>query len=371
MILSEESKSPLNDKIEKGPSRLPCLFSIVIPVRNEEENIRKCLDSVRRMKFARELFEVIVVDNGSTDQTKEVASTFRESLSLQVLDRPNVYIAAVRNAGAAVARGRYLAFLDADCEVRPDWLSVAAEVLSEDNAGVCGAFYLIPEGSSWIARHWYQIREIKPAGEVSYLPAGDLFVSRQVLDKIHGFDESIQTNEDYEFCQRVRAAGLPIRCEPRLGVVHWGTPQSLSAFFKKNRWHGMHVFRVFLRNLPALHNFKAVALAVYTLVCVLGVLAGALVVIRSGDFRILGAFMAATLSPAVLLGLHTAISSRRLQAALPMTVLYLTYAFARTCCLVDWRNWVKHRNEGVERSRLTGLAGFNRKAKPGPSSDPA
>jgi glycosyltransferase involved in cell wall biosynthesis len=341
MISPEEPKSPVNAKIETGPSRPACLFSIVIPVRNEAANIRRCLDSLLRMNFAPELFEVIVVDNGSTDQTKEIASSFRDSLSLRILDKPNVYIAAVRNVGAAVAQGRYLAFLDADCEVRPDWLSVAAEVLSEDNCGVCGAFYLIPEGSSWIARDWYQIREFKPAGEVSYLPAGDLFVSRQVLDKVHGFDESIQTNEDYEFCQRIRSAGLPIRCEPRLGVVHWGTPQSLSAFFKKNRWHGMHVFRVFLRNLPALHNFKAVALAICTLVCVLGVLAGMLIGIRSGDFRILGAFLLATLSPAVLLGLHTAISSRRLQAALPMAVLYLTYAFARACCLVDWRNWVK------------------------------
>jgi glycosyltransferase involved in cell wall biosynthesis len=341
MILSGESESPWKDPIETGSLRLPCLFSIVIPVRNEEENIRRCLDSVGRMKFARELYEVIVVDNGSTDRTKEVASSFKESFSLQVLDRPNGYIAAVRNAGAAVARGRYLAFLDADCEIRPDWLSVAGEVLSEENVGVCGAFYLIPQGSSWIARYWYQIREIKPAGEVSYLPAGDMFVSRQVFDKIHGFDESIQTNEDFEFCQRIRAARLRIRCEPKLGVIHWGTPQSLSVFFKKNRWHGMHVFRVFLRNLPALHNFRAVSLALYTLVCLLGALAGALAGIQSGDFRILGAFLLATLFPAVVLGVHTAISSRRLQAALPMTVLYLTYAFARACCLVDWRNWVE------------------------------
>ena len=190
------------------------------------------------------------------------------------------------------------------------------------------------------------------AGEVSYVPAGDLFVSRQVLDKIHGFDESIQTNEDYEFCQRIRAAGLPIRCEPRLGVIHWGTPQSLSAFFKKNRWHGMHVFRVFLRNLPALHNFKPVALAMYTLVSVLGVLAGALLGLRSGDFRFLGAFILATLFPAVVLGLHAAISSRRLQSALPMTVLYLAYAFARAWCLVDWRNWMKQSNEPLRSKKV-------------------
>src|ERR1700674_5334609 len=118
MSLSGAPTTPLNDLIETEPSRTPCLFSIVIPVRNEEENIRRCLDSVRCLKFAPELFEVIVVDNGSTDRTKEVASAFKEFLPLQVLDRPDGYIAAVRNAGAAAARGRYLAFLDADCEVR-------------------------------------------------------------------------------------------------------------------------------------------------------------------------------------------------------------------------------------------------------------
>src|SRR5271169_4998333 len=82
MIVPVQHQSPLNDNLETEPSQLPCLFSIVIPVRNEEENIRICLDSVRRMKFAPEQFEVIVVDNGSTDRTKEVASTFREFFSL-------------------------------------------------------------------------------------------------------------------------------------------------------------------------------------------------------------------------------------------------------------------------------------------------
>jgi GT2 family glycosyltransferase len=196
-------------------------------------------------------------------------------------------------------------------------------------------------GSSWIARHWYLIRDAKPAGEVTYVPAGDLFLSRQLFDKVQGFDESIQTNEDYELCQRIRASGIPIRCEPRLAVVHWGTPQSLAAFFKKNRWHGTHVFNVFLRNLPALRNFNAVAFAFYTLVCILGTLASVLVVISSKDFRMLGVLLLAAVLPSFLLGLHSAVSSRRPTAALPMTFLYLTYGVARSCCLADWRNWLK------------------------------
>jgi glycosyltransferase involved in cell wall biosynthesis len=345
MPFPAELKSQAKDAIETGPQRPNCLFSVVIPVRNEEKNIGKCLDSLCHLQFASELFEVIVVDNGSTDRTRAVAATFGNALILQVLSHPNVYISALRNAGAAVARGKYLAFLDADCEVRPDWLSVAERALSQDDRGVCGAFYLIPDRSSWVARHWYRIRGNKAAGEMSYLPSGDLFVSWQVFQTIRGFNESIQTNEDYEFCQRILAGGLPVRCVPELGVIHWGTPQSLSEFFKKNRWHGMHVFRVFLRNLPGLHNLKAVALALYTLFCVLGILAAGLAGIKSGDFRMLVAFVLAILAPPVLLGLLAAVSSRRLQTALPMAVLYLTYALARACCLVDWRTWVRQRGQ--------------------------
>jgi glycosyltransferase involved in cell wall biosynthesis len=345
MSSSKELKSKSRDEIETGPWRPNCLFSVVIPVRNEEKNIGKCLESLCHVQLASGRFEVIVVDNGSTDKTRAVALTFGNTLTLQVLDRPNAYISALRNAGAAVARGQYLAFLDADCEVLPDWLSVAERVLSQDDRGVCGAFYLIPGRSSWVARHWYRIRGNKAAGEVSYLPAGDLFVSWQVFQTTRGFNEFIQTNEDYEFCQRIRAAGLPVRCVPGLGVIHWGTPQTLSEFFKKNRWHGMHVFRVFLCNLPALHNLKAVAFALYTLFCVLGVLAAVLAGIKSGDFRMLGVFLLATLTPPLLLGLMAAISSRKLQTALPVAVLYLTYALARACCLVDWRTWVKQRGQ--------------------------
>jgi glycosyltransferase involved in cell wall biosynthesis len=323
------------------PPKQPPVFSIIIPVRNEEKNILTCLDSLRRIKFAPEQFEVIVVDNGSTDQTPTVVSSFACSFSLKILYRPNVYISTLRNAGAAAARGQYLAFLDADCEVQPDWLSIAAEVLAVTGDAVVGSFYRIPEGSSWVARNWYQIQDYRPAGEVSFVPSGDLFVSHELFDKIHGFDESIQTNEDYEFCQRIRAARIPVICEPRLGVVHWGTPQSLLIFFKKNRWHGMHVFRVFLTNLPSLHNLKAVAFALYMLLCVFGSLGGAVVSMRSGDHRFLGIFLLATLCVPLFLGIQAAVSSRRPLAALPMAALYFTYALARACCIVDWRNWVR------------------------------
>lgn len=327
-----------SDVLEQSLTQTP-LFSIIIPVRNEEKHIATCLDSLRRLQCLPDLFEVIVVDNGSTDSTRSIAARFQDALPLRILEKPQAYISAVRNAGAAIAAGQFLAFLDADCEVLPDWLSAAHCVIAAGHAGVFGSFYLIPEKSSWIARYWYDERDKKGSGEVSYLPAGDLFVSRGLFQKLQGFDESIQTNEDYEFCQRVRAAGFPIACVPALGVIHWGTPQSLGEFFRKHRWHGMHVFRVFLRNLPALFNFKPIALALYTLACLLGLLAGVGVALWAGQFRLFTGFLLALMAPPLGLGIRAAISSRRSVAALPLSALYLTYAIARASCLIDWRTW--------------------------------
>jgi glycosyltransferase involved in cell wall biosynthesis len=165
------------------------LFSVIIPVRNEEENIAKCLSALSNLQTVPHLFEIIVVDNGSTDRTREVAAGYVSTLALQILEWPDAYIAAVRNAGAAVAQGKYLAFLDSDCEVLPDWLAQACLAISRGITGVFGSYYLIPKGSSWIARDWHEVHEKSKSGEVPYLPGGDLFVSRELFQRVRGFDE--------------------------------------------------------------------------------------------------------------------------------------------------------------------------------------
>src|SRR5437867_13391940 len=91
------------------------LFSIIIPVRNEEHNIARCLSALSKSQTAPHVFEIIVVDNGSTDRTREVAAGCVSTSPLIVLARPDAYIALGRNAGAALAQGTYFALLGSDC----------------------------------------------------------------------------------------------------------------------------------------------------------------------------------------------------------------------------------------------------------------
>src|ERR1700704_3926569 len=90
-------------------------ITIIIPAFNEEKMIGFCLDSLTRLNFARERFEVVVVDNGSRDKTLAIAKSFQDRLNLKVLQQAGVRISALRNLGAHAALGDIVAFLDADC----------------------------------------------------------------------------------------------------------------------------------------------------------------------------------------------------------------------------------------------------------------
>ncbi len=324
---------------EERPTPGGVRFSVIIPARNEEKVIGQCLECLARMDYPREAFEVILVDNGSTDCTMEIARSWGLTLNVTVLQKPKVYISALRNFGVASARGELLAFLDADCLVPPGWLRQAEALLSADGAGVVGAHYRIPSNSTWLARAWFDDETENQRSETPYVPSGDLLMSRANFLHIGGFDESIETNEDYELCQRAKAAGLPVRAFPQLEVIHLGTPQTLRAFYGKQRWHGKHVFRVFLNDIWAFPNAKAVFFALYTLLCLAGVAGGALRAVVFGRWGILAGFLAALLTAPLLLAARTAMARKRWGIFLPVAAGFLIFGVARAVCVLDMKSW--------------------------------
>ena len=105
---------------------MTCLCSIVIPAKNEAEDIGACLESLCAQSTPRDVFEIIVVDNGSDDDTANIAKKFADIVRVY----PHIRVGAVRNRGVDLASGEVVVFLDADCQVDAGWLQRGLEMLS-------------------------------------------------------------------------------------------------------------------------------------------------------------------------------------------------------------------------------------------------
>lgn len=226
------------------------LLSFVLPAYNEAANIGRTLASIRR--FAPPYrYEIIVVDNGSSDDTAALA----QRGGARVLSCPDGTIAAVRNLGAAQARGHVLVFLDADVTLTADWqahLPAALQLLAGEQPAITGSHCGPPDDGGWIERHWF--REFARETESTHLGSGHLLIARELFERLGGFDQALETGEDYEFCQRARQAGAIIVNDPALRVVHHDFPKTLGAFVRREAWHGrgdLRSWRSFLRSKVA------------------------------------------------------------------------------------------------------------------------
>ncbi len=108
--------------------------SVIIPVFNDAERLRLCLQALERQSYPRDRYEVVVVDNGSDDDLQPVVDPYKQVVLLRER-RPGSY--AARNAGIAKAKGDILAFTDADCIPDRQWIALgAARFLAADNCGL-------------------------------------------------------------------------------------------------------------------------------------------------------------------------------------------------------------------------------------------
>ncbi len=307
--------------------------SVVIPAYNEAQYLAGCLACLGKQTLSRSEFEVIVVDNGSTDATPEIARQAEPlaGISARLLIKPKTSISAVRNHGAANSQGEILAFLDADCLADPDWLETALRLAPE--TGAWGAHYRIPEDATWVGRTWfaYQARVLR--GPATFLPGGDMFLWRNDFHRVGGFNEAAHTSEDVDLCARVRAAGMPVLALPEIAVVHLGTPRTLGRFYRQHRWHGQEVVRLFLKNLPSRKNLPLILLSAYTAITVCLVVVGcvAAVFTHSVAFVLVPVFL--LLLPAFLLAARKVSATRSFAALGSLWILYLVYFLARAAAL--------------------------------------
>jgi len=212
--------------------------SVIVCSYNGGQTLEACLRSLKKLNYPD--YEVVLVDDGSKDNTKEIVS---HHPWVKTIHQPNMGLSVARNVGAAHASGEILAYTDSDCMADPDWLYyLVGTLLSGDYAGVGGPNISPP------AQNWHQACVAAAPGGPSHvlltdvvaehIPGCNMAFHRWAFDKVGGFDpEYRKAGDDVDFCWRLQQEGQVIAFSPSAIVWHYRR-FTLKAFRKQQEGYG-------------------------------------------------------------------------------------------------------------------------------------
>jgi len=207
-------------------------ISVVIPAYNEEKYIEKCLSTLLESDYPKDEYEIIVIDNGSTDRSVEIARKYTGNVFIL----PNENVGAVRNLGAANAHGEILAFLDSDCLIGNSWLKDGAKLIKHDQSSVFGGNLFLRENPTWLEKYWILQNPLTNNLQQDLL-GSCVFIQKKHFFAAGGFNTKMTSGEDSDFTRKIRGINLKIKINPTIGVVHLGYPTTITDFTTRQIWH--------------------------------------------------------------------------------------------------------------------------------------
>jgi glycosyltransferase involved in cell wall biosynthesis len=256
------------------------IVSVIIPCRNAGAMIADQLDALAKQEFDGPV-EVIVADNGSTDDSRAAVLACRDQFDRFVLvdasARPGQ--AYARNVGARIATGDRLLFVDADDVVAPGYLAAMADALTEHEF-VSAGFDSASLNQGWVAATRKAYQEHDVSNTLGYLPfvgGGGLGARRELFERVGGFEETWWgAGEDIDFCWRAQQLGASLHfVDDAVVAIRWR--DSVADLYRQGRnygrgepclyaryraagmpasgWkHGLDEWRTLLRRLPKLRT---------------------------------------------------------------------------------------------------------------------
>jgi glycosyltransferase involved in cell wall biosynthesis len=190
------------------------MFSVIIPLFNKSQYIEKCLKSVYDQSFTE--FEIIVVNDGSTDDSLEKTKSFKDAKlhSLKIIDQVNSGVSTARNEGVKASTYNYIAFLDADDWWEPSYLKNMKSLIEEyPDAGIYGSnYYIVKNKRKQIAT--IGVDQTFSKGIINYfqtyaktlcmpLWTGATIISKNIFESENGFNPKLNLGEDFDLWIRV------------------------------------------------------------------------------------------------------------------------------------------------------------------------
>lgn len=207
-------------------------ISVVICTRNRAQYLPQMLESLRQLAAPGLSWEVVFVDNGSTDATAQILKDFCAGFDVpaRVIHEPRPGLSAARNTGWKAAAGRIICFTDDDCYPAADWLVMASHVLNDDNTSYVGGRVLLydPNDAPVTIQTLEEtiVFQRNSHIESGYIMGANFSCKKDMLEATGGFDERLgagtpmRSGEDTDLLVRASLLGLEGRYDPRVVVKH-------------------------------------------------------------------------------------------------------------------------------------------------------
>lgn len=246
------------------------LISVVVCTHNRANLLEQCLNTIVQQTLIPDIFEVLIIDNNSSDNTKEVARKFTDKhCNFMYFIEPQLGLSHARNKGLREAQGEYIAYTDDDCKVPEQWLSIAKEVIEQVKPAAFGgpslAFYMTPKPRWFLDRfgsHVLYGQEAKPL-EKEYIHGMNIFFRKSLFQKLDGFNPALGMSgnkvaygEETEIIIKIRSTmpGEIIYYHPDLYVHHLVPAKKMSLIWiTRERFNkGKCLYKVFNMDAPVL-----------------------------------------------------------------------------------------------------------------------
>jgi GT2 family glycosyltransferase len=220
-------------------------FSVVIPTRNRPERLAECLQSIGRLHYPADRFEVIVVDDGSETETEKAVALFRQRLDVTLLRQSHGGPAKARNTGVKQAKGEFLAFTDDDCTPASDWLQTLSRCFTESPDCLVGGRTIngLPDNpystTSQVLIDYLYAYHDSVSDRAAFFTSNNLAIRMDQFRRLGGFDGTFSgaAAEDREFCDRCRREGIRV-VYAREAVVYHKHSLTLRTFWRQHFNYG-------------------------------------------------------------------------------------------------------------------------------------
>ena len=235
-------------------------ISIVVPAFNSEKTIGKCLDSLLAQDYPEDSYEIIVIDNNSTDSTLDIIEKY-PVLKFSEKNYQSAY--AARNVGIKVSKGEIIAFIDSDCEADTNWLTQGVKLFADKNIVGVGGKILSLDPVTWVERYEQRrsahdsrtrMGSSRVAEKSAEISGGNAFFRKKIFDELGLFSTNRAIGLDSALCYAIQAKTGYKLVYASESIVYHKQAQTVKQLKYQNLSYGYHGFFVDIEFFSEKHD---------------------------------------------------------------------------------------------------------------------